>query len=368
MIEARAGRAAGTVVTVSDPTPTRHPDVAAAVGAAEHALLRAVYLLDRELAPAAKVRAFLGAIAVIRRLDPGELVDRVGRGTLTELDGIGPSTASVIGAAVRGEPSRYLDELDARSRVECTVGAKIRAALVGECHLHTTWSDGGASVAAMAEAARSLGHRWLVVTDHSPRLRGVDPEALVAQRREIDRVNEAMAPFRVLRGVEVDILVDGSLDLPAEVLAELELVVASVHSKFSLPPEEMTRRLVTAIADPRTDVIGHPTNRKVAGRWGKGRAGSSFDPEIVMAACARFDTALELNCRPERQDPPDEILELAASWGVAMAIDSDAHAPGQLEWQAYGCDRAVLAGIDQDRVVNTWDCDRVLGWTRSHRG
>lgn len=277
--------------------------------AALRALRRAVYLLDRELAPGAKVRAFLAAADVVAALGPDELVRRVRAGSLTELDGIGSSTGSVITSAVLDEPSAYLAELEQRSAIDCGPGASLLEALRGDCHLHTTWSDGGAPVAAMAAAARALGHEWLVITDHSPRLRGVGPDELAAQRAEIDRVNADLAPFRVLTGVEVDILEDGSLDLPQHVLAELDLVVASVHSAFRLPPAEMTRRLVTAIANPCTDVIGHPTNRKVPGRWGKGRAGSEFDAEIVLAACARFDTAIELNCRPERLDPPADLLD-----------------------------------------------------------
>ena len=143
--------------------------------------------------------------------------------------------------------------------------------------------------------------------------------------------------------MEVDIFEDGTLDLSDEMLSRLDVVVASVHSKLRLPRADMTRRMVTAVANPHVDILGHMTNRKVSGT---GRAPSEFDAEIVFAACAKFNTAVEINCRPERQDPPEELLELAVEWDCYIAIDTDAHAPGQLEWQAYGCDKAVRCGVD----------------------
>jgi len=217
----------------------------------------------------------------------------------------------------------------------------------------------------MADAAEALGHEYLVATDHSARLtiaHGLNEERLRNQLDELTELNKEMAPFRILSGMEVDIFEDGTLDLSDEMLAQLDIVVASVHSKMKMPRDAMTRRMVTAIANPHVDILGHMTNRKVSGT---GRAPSDFDAEIVFAACSRFDTAVEINCRPERQDPPEELLELAVEWDCWISIDTDAHAPGQLEWQAYGCDKAVRCGVDPSRIINTWSADELLAWTQA---
>lgn len=333
--------------------------------AVEAAFDRIVYLLDRELAPGYRVRAFLRARDVVADLDDDELARRVAAGTLTDLEHVGDTTATVIAEAHRGEVPRYLAELDA-APLDPGEGAELRAALRGDLHAHSTWSDGGASIEAMARAAMALGHEYLVMSDHSPRLtvaHGLNRERLLAQLDEIAELNERLAPFRILTGIEVDIFEDGSLDQDPALLERLDVVVGSVHSKFRLPAQEMTRRMVLAVASPHVDILGHCTNRKVVGR---GRPPSEFDAEIVFAAVARFDKAVEINCRPERQDPPEELLELAVEWDCKVAVDTDAHAPGQLEWQAFGCDKAVACGVDAEAVVNTWDADRLLDWTASH--
>jgi len=330
------------------------------------ALRTAVYYLDRELAPSNKVRAFLRAIDIVDELGDEAIAARVNAGTLEELPGIGKSTGSVIADAVLGRPSAYLADLDERSRIPLAEGAELRAHLKGDCHSHTTWSDGGASTRQMAETAAGLGHDYLVITDHSPRLtiaHGLSEERLAAQLDEIAALNDELAPFRILTGVEVDILEDGSLDLPDEVLAGLDLVVASAHSKLKMDREAMTRRLVMAVANPHTDVLGHCTNRKLVGR---GRAPSVFDSDIVWAACARFDTAVEINCRPERLDPPDELLDEIVHWDLRVAINTDAHAPGQLEWQPYGCDKAARAGVEPEQIINAYEAEMLLDWAASH--
>ncbi|MEZ5243607.1 MAG: PHP domain-containing protein [Acidimicrobiales bacterium] len=330
------------------------------------ALRRAVHYLDRELAPPQKVRAFQRAIEVVVEVGPGEIAARAAAGTLTDLEGIGKSTAEVIVDALDDNDDGYLARLDERSRIPIGSGRAVLTALRGDCHAHTTWSDGGAPLRAMAETAIGIGHEWMVVTDHSARLtiaHGLDEQRLTRQLDEIEQLNAELAPFRLLTGMEVDIFEDGTLDLADEMLARLDLVVASVHSKLKLPRDEMTRRMVMAIASPHTDVLGHCTNRKLIGR---GRPPSEFDAEIVFAACAQFDTAVEINCRPERQDPPEELLELAIEWGCKVAINTDAHATGQLEWQPYGADKAVRCGVPIDDIVNTWTADDVLAWTASH--
>lgn len=332
----------------------------------ELALRQAIHYLDRELAPGQKVRAFQRAIDVVVEVGSAELAARAAAGTLTELDGIGKSTAEVIVDALDDNDDGYLARLDERSRIPVGEGEKVLAALRGDCHAHTTWSDGGAPLREMAETAIALGHEWMVITDHSARLtiaHGLDEERLVWQLDEIAKLNEELAPFRLLTGMEVDIFEDGTLDLADEMLARLDLVVASVHSKLKLEREAMTRWMVMAIASPHTDVLGHCTNRKLVGR---GRPPSDFDPEIVFAACAQFDTAVEINCRPERQDPPEDLLELALEWECKVAINTDAHATGQLEWQPYGADKAARCEVPLDDIVNTWSADDLLAWTAGH--
>ena len=330
------------------------------------ALSLAIHYLDRELAPGAKVRAFQRALEVAEGIGDTRLAERAAAGTLTELDGVGPSTARVITEALAGIDDGYLAELEQRSRVPVGAGGPVLERLRGDCHCHTNWSDGGAPLRAMAETAQALGHEWVVITDHSARLtvaHGLDEDRLRRQMAEIAQLNAEMAPFRILTGMEVDILTDGSLDLSDEVLAELDVVVASVHSKLRMPSAEMTPRMVAAIANPNTDILGHCTNRKVVGG---GRPPSTFDDEVVFAACAQFDKAVEINCRPERQDPPEELLALAVRWGCKVSVDTDAHATGQLEWQPYGADKAVRCGVPVDDIVNTWPAERLLDWSSGH--
>jgi putative hydrolase len=341
------------------------------------ALDRVIYLLDRTLAPSSKVRAYANAVDVVTALAPGELESRVEHGTVQDLAGIGPSTGSVITAAVRGEVPAKLAELERTSVLPLTDKGRVyREALRGDCHTHSTWSDGGATIDAMARVAAGLGHEYLAMTDHSPRLtvaHGLNRERLEAQLLEIERLNAELAPFRILTGIEVDILEDGALDGQDDLLDRLDIVVASVHSKLSMDAEGMTRRMVLAAANPQVDILGHMTGRKLRASVPMPgdtpevvRAGSRFDAELVFAACARFDTAVEINCRPERQDPPDDLLALALEWGCRVSIDTDAHATGQLEWQVYGCDKAARHEIALDRIVNTMPADELVEWAASH--
>lgn len=328
------------------------------------ALRRAIHLLDRGAAPSAKVRAFQRAIETIEDLDPAELAALADEGRLEILANIGPATGGVIADALAGRPSSYLERLESDTAVSPGDGASLLAALRGDCHSHTTWSDGGASLREMATAARDLGREYLVVTDHSPRLtvaHGLDAERLEAQLDEIDALNEELAPFRVLTGIEVDIFEDGSLDQDPDLLERLDVVVASAHSKLRMPREAMTRRLVTAVSNPHVDILGHCTNRKLTGR---GRPPSTFDAEIVFAACEMFSVAVEINCRPDRLDPPDDLLALAADFDCWFSIDSDAHATGQLEWLGHGCAKAAGVGIGADRVINSMSAGDLLAWIR----
>jgi putative hydrolase len=205
----------------------------------------------------------------------------------------------------------------------------------------------------MAEAARDLGHEWIALTDHSPRLtvaNGLSASRLREQLSLVTRLNAELAPFRILTGIEVDILEDGSLDQDDDLLGQLDVVVASVHSQLRMPAAEMTPRMVTAIRNPLVDVLGHCTGRLLGGR---NRPESAFDAGAVFAACRDHGVAVEINCRPERRDPPDRLLGLAAETGCLFAIDTDAHAPGQLDWLGDGCARAEGLGIGPGRVINT---------------
>ena len=334
----------------------------------EAALLRVIHCLDRALASPYKTRAFVRALDVVRDTDPVDLAERARDGRLTDLDGIGDATAGVITEALAGLTPSYLAKVEAESTIELTdAGKPYRQALRGDCHLHSTWSDGGASIEAMAATAIELGHDYMVLTDHSARLtvaHGLNGDRLREQLVEIDRVNADLAAsghgFRVLSGLEVDIFEDGTLDMADDLLAELDVVVASVHSKLRMDADEMTRRMVTAVAHPHVDILGHCTGRMV----GK-RPPSRFDADYVFAACAQFGTAVEINCRPERLDPPRELIDRAIEHGCHFSIDSDAHATGQLEWQPYGCERAAERGVPVDRIVNTWSADELLDWTEA---
>ena len=272
----------------------------------------------------------------------------------------------MIAEALEGRVPSYLARLEEETAIDPGEGAELRAALRGDCHTHSTWSDGGAPIERMARTAMALGHEYMVLTDHSPRLtvaHGLSAARLREQLDEVAELNERLAPFRILTGIEVDILEDGSLDQDEDLLARLDVVVASVHSKLRMGRREMTERMVRAIANPHVDILGHCTGRKMVGR---GRPPSTFDADIVFAACAQFDTALEINCRPERQDPPDDLLALALEWDLRFSIDTDAHAPGQMEWLAYGCDKAARHGIAPERIVNTLPADELVAWAASH--
>jgi putative hydrolase len=219
----------------------------------------------------------------------------------------------------------------------------------------------------MAEAARVLGHQWIALTDHSPRLtvaNGLSASRLEAQLELIEALNAELAPFRILTGIEVDILEDGSLDQREDLLARLDVVVASVHSLLRMPAGPMTRRMVAAIRNPHVDVLGHCTGRLLGGGRGR-RPESVFDPVAVFGACQQHGVAVEINCRPERMDPPDRLLGLAAEAGCRFAIDTDAHAPGQLDWLGNGTVRAEKFGIAPERVINTRGADEVIGGGRA---
>jgi putative hydrolase len=334
------------------------------------ALRRIAFLLERAREPTYRVRAFRTAAATIDSLPDDEVRARARGGTLTELPGVGKVTAGVVVEALAGEVPAYLARLEAAVEPLAAGGEALRARLRGDLHTHSDWSDGGSGPEEMAVAARDLdsgGHGYIALTDHSPRLsvaRGLSPDRLREQLALVAALNERLAPFRILTGIECDILDDGSLDQEPELLDRLDVVVASVHSKLAMPAREMTRRMLAAVANPHVDVLGHCTGRLLRGRdGGRGRPESVFDGAAVFLACKENDVAVEINSRPERLDPPRRLLTLAVQVGCRFAIDTDAHAPGQLDWLAYGCARATECGVRPESVVNTADVDALLAWT-----
>ncbi|MGW4160977.1 PHP domain-containing protein [Streptomyces sp. NPDC004788] len=323
----------------------------------DQALRQIAFLLEWRGASPYRVRAFHTAADAVRDLQPGPMEAAQAR----RLHGVGPVTAEVISQASTGAVPSYLARLQAEAGPDARAGWDLAAASTGDCHLHSDWSDGGSPLEDMADAARALGHQWAVLTDHSPRLtiaHGLSPDRLESQLQAVAAVNSTMgSDFRLLTGIECDILEDGSLDQDEDLLGRLDIVVASVHSKLRSEPEPMTARLLAAVRNPHVDVLGHCTGRIITGR---GRPQSRFDAEAVFAACAAAGTAVEINCRPERRDPPDELLMQAAAAGCRFAVDTDAHAPEQLHWQSSGYARAARIGLGADRLITTWPLGRLL--------
>lgn len=329
------------------------------------ALRQIAYYKDRAREDPRRVMAYRNAADIVEGLSEAQRERHGAASSWQSLPGIGPKTAKVIAQAWAGREPDALVEL--RSNAADLGGGDVRAALRGDLHLHSNWSDGSAPIEEMMLAARDLGHEYCALTDHSPRLKianGLSPERLRKQLEVIDELRETVAPMRILTGIEVDILEDGSLDQEEELLERLDVVVASVHSKLSMDEAAMTRRMLKAVTNPHTDVLGHCTGRLVSG--GRGiRPESKFDAEKVFTACRDNDTAVEINSRPERRDPPTRLLKLALDIGCLFSIDTDAHAPGQLEFLGYGAQRALDTGVPVERIVNTWPAEQLLAFTNS---
>lgn len=332
------------------------------------ALRECAFWLERALADTYRVRAYRDAADVAEAIPAGDRpTTEAGWRALPKF---GPKTSAVAAAAAAGAlPEALARYREAGAASLDPAGEPLRLLLKGDLHTHTLWSDGGSTTAEMAAVAESMGHEYLAVTDHSPRLRvanGLSRDRLVAQWEDISRVQEERA-LRLLRGIEVDILGDGALDQADDLLGRLDIVVASVHSDLKADQATMTARMVGAVANPHTTVLGHCTGRKrrADGTW---REQSRFDADVVFAACEMFGVAVEINSRPERQDPPPEVLAVAVDAGCLFSINTDAHAPGQLDFLTYGAARASEAGIAADRIITTWPTDRLLEHARRHRG
>lgn len=328
------------------------------------ALREIAYHKDRAREAPRRAMAYRNAADIVAALTDEQRQHHGAAGTWQQLPRIGPKTAEALAQAWSGHVPDVLVEL--RSAAKDFGGGQIRAALRGDLHVHSDWSDGSAPIDEMLSTAQALGHEYCALTDHSPRLtvaHGLSADRLRRQLDTIDELRERYAPMRILTGIEVDILDDGSLDQEQALLDRLDIVVASVHSKLSMEPAAMTRRMVTAVRDARVDVLGHCTGRLVEGAPGRPRTRpeSAFDAERVFTACRDNGTAVEINSRPERRDPPSRLIDLALQIGCHFAVDTDAHAPGQLDFLGFGAQRALDRGVPAERIINTWPVERLLG-------
>jgi putative hydrolase len=307
------------------------------------------YLLRKEEKDAFRARAFSRAAAELLTLQP-DLAHLRKHGALETIPGVGAGIARVLVELVDTGSSRYLADL--RERLGETAPGDSDLDLAGyrgDLHAHTTWSDGRATMFEMAEAARGRGYQYLGITDHSPRItvvNGLGPERLEAQAREIAMVSRETG-VALLRGIEVDILEDGSLDLPDDVLAALDVVIASPHVKLRQERSEMTERMLRAVEHPHVDVIGHPTGRRPGSR-----PGADYDFGLVFERAAQRGVALEIDCDPARMDLSPELARLAADKGCRLALDSDAHAPGEFAYVQLGVWMARRAGVPAERLLN----------------
>ena len=331
------------------------------------ALNEIAFLLELERASEFKTKAFRTAAVVLARVPADQRQEQVDSGELKKTKGIGGTTYEVIVEALAGDVPQYLKDARERrdtSRVEG--GETLLPLLRGDLHSHSDWSDGTTSIELMATTAQSLGREYLALTDHSPRLKvanGLTVERLRKQLDVVAAINKGADGFRLLAGIEVDILDDGALDQTDAMLDRLDIVVASVHSKLRMESREMTERMLGAIADRHTNILGHCTGRLVEGSRGT-RPPSTFDAKAVFAACAANNVAVEINSRPERRDPPGPLIDIALEAGCLFSIDTDAHAPGQLALLDHGAARAEAHRIPTDRIVTTWPLDRLLDWAK----
>ena len=301
-----------------------------------------------------RARAFSRVAAVLLRDHPDlEALHRQGR--LDSLEGVGAGIARVLGELVEREHSEYLDRLREESGVheafEPAIAPLTRQGYQGDLHTHSDWSDGGASVLDMALAARARGYRYLAVTDHSPRItvvNGLGPERLAAQRRVIEEAQrEVGSEFTILQGIEVDILPDGSLDLPDETLAALDIVVAAPHVQLRMEPARMTERMLRAVENPHVDVVGHPTGRRPGSR-----PGAEYDFERVFRAAAQRGVRMEIDCDPARMDLSPELARQALDCGCEFSLDSDAHFTDQFVYVDLALWVTRRAGIPAAKILN----------------
>jgi DNA polymerase (family 10) len=239
----------------------------------------------------------------------------------------------------------------------------------GDMQMHTKWSDGEKTIEEMARAAQAKGYEYILITDHSQSLgvtNGLTPERLKQQRKEIDAVNAQGLGIRILQGSEVEIKADGSLDYPDEVLASLDIVLASLHTSLRQEHDKVTQRALNAIRNPHVDIFAHPTGRLnfEAGDPRKAREGADLDMEAIIAACKETGTILEINASPERLDLNDLNARRALDVGCLLIISTDAHNPTMFNNMHYGVAVARRAWATADRVVNTWPLEKLLKYVK----
>ena len=323
---------------------------------AAQALSEIGYLLRQNEAERFRAKAFAAAAwsIVISRPDLEALLKA---NALTTIEGVGSGIAKVLAGLIETGKSSYLERLRAE------MGQPARddeseldlSRYQGDVHSHTNWSDGRATMLEMAQGAQALGYRYLGVTDHSPRIKvvnGLGAERLLAQSREMAEVQAQVQDVTLLQGIEVDILEDGSLDLPDDVLGLLDVVIASPHVKLRQEAPAMTERMLRAVSNPHVDVVGHPTGRRPGSR-----EGASYDFEAVFKEAASHKVALEIDCDPARMDLSPEMARLALECGCNFTLDADAHAPAELAYVPMGAWMARRAGIPQERILNFLDVD-----------
>jgi putative hydrolase len=334
--------------------------------AAAQVLSEIGYLLRQDAEERFRAKAFAAASWSIAISKPD--LDALHRTNgLTTVEGVGPGIAKVLAGLVETGQSSYLERL----RGEMDQPARDDESDLdlnqyqGDVHSHTNWSDGKATMLEMARGAQAMGYRYLAVTDHSPRIKvvnGLGAERLLAQSREMAEVQAKVDDVTLLQGIEVDILEDGALDLPDEVLELLDVVIASPHVKLRQEPSAMTERMLRAVSNPHVDVVGHPTGRRPGAR-----EGATYDFEAVFKEAARHNVALEIDCDPARMDLSPEMARLALESGCSFALDSDAHMPAELAYVPMAAWMARRAGIPQDRILN-WQTLQDLTITLQRHG
>ena len=319
--------------------------------AAAQALSEIGYLLRQDEKERFRAKAFSAAAWAIAVERPDlEALKR--KEALTSIPGVGEGIARVITDLLSSGESRYLNRLreQAKQPAREDESALDFADYRGDLHSHTEWSDGRATMLEMAEGARALGYSYLGVSDHSPRItvvHGLNAERLLAQSREMAEVQKQVDGVTLLHGIEVDILEDGSLDLPDAVLEILDVVIASPHVKLRQEPAAMTERMMRAVSNKHVDVIGHPTGRRPGSR-----EGATYDFELVFREAARNGIALEIDCDPARMDLSPEMARLALELGCTFAVNADAHAPAEFAYVPMALWMARRAGIPKSRILN----------------
>jgi putative hydrolase len=315
------------------------------------------YLLRQQEKERFRAKAFAAASWSIALSRP-DLDELARTESLTSIEGVGEGIARVLADLIKTGESRYLNRLREQMKQPAQEDETDLdfEEYMGDIHSHSNWSDGRATMLEMAEGAQAMGYSYLGVTDHSPRItvvHGLNAERLVAQSREMAKVQKQVEGVNLLQGIEVDILEDGALDLPDAVLEILDVVIASPHVKLRQEPAAMTERMMRAVSNRHVDVIGHPTGRRPGSR-----EGANYDFEAVFKEAAKNGIALEIDCDPARMDLSPEMARMARDLGCDFVVDADAHAPAEFAYVPMALWMARRAGIPKERIRNfrpTWD-------------